>query len=102
MESIYPITAEQISPYVGRHVCAVFHDGSYCIGKIGRVEGGNLYLDEYTHGLASVSTSKANKAKDQISHQMKAKTSAFTPFFSPFAVSLAALAFLFAIPFFFI
>lgn len=102
MELIYPITAERINPYIGRHVCAVLHDGSYFIGKIGRIDGGMLYFDGYTEGLASVSTKNVKKAMEQINHQVKATTSAFTPFAAALAVSLAVLAFLFAIPFFFI
>ena len=99
MEMISPVTAEACSPYIGRPVCAVLHDGSRYYGYLHSVEGGQLRLRSEQD--AAVTSMKKKKR-----HAPEASTKAFYPF-SPFgyqrgtiALDLALIALLFAIPFF--
>lgn len=102
MELISPVTADGVQPFIGRPVCAVLHDGTHVSGVLGGCDGGALTLNPLTaDGTGAVST-KSIKGKTK--QTGKAATSAFGfPFVaSTIALELALIAFLFAIPFFFI
>lgn len=103
---ISPITPEAVSPFIGKTVCAVMHDGKCHYGILRGIDGNQLYLDGGGSGLslASVRSKQGNNWKPT-----KAQTKAFYPYgggfgfgYGAFALSLAALAALFFIPFFFI
>lgn len=107
MEIINPVSAATVQPYIGRPVCAVLHDGSHVYGVLGGCDGTTLTLNPYTGDGAGpgVLTTKSFARKTRQSK--KATTSAFGFPFNPFvtrtiALELALIAFLFAIPFFFI
>jgi hypothetical protein len=95
MEIISPINAETCRSYVGKPVCAVLHDGSRYYGYVHGVEDGRLLLS-YEPQAAVTSAKKKSKNKK------KASTQAF---FGPygygglFALDLALIALLFALPF---
>lgn len=104
MQAISPIHAEAISPYIGRQVCAVLHDGSCIYGTITGVDGGHLLLGGATQGAYTLSTNE-KKAKSQIinRNKAKAKTKAFGyPFGGAYALSLALISLLFLVPFFWV
>lgn len=98
MEAIYPICEETVSPYIGRHVCAVLNDGTYTIGKLCGCQNGGILIDG-AQGQGVINASNVTDAQKKIKSCIeKINTSAFfNPFFFPFA----SLAFLFAFPFFF-
>jgi len=103
MELISPITAEGCSPYIGKPVCAVLQDGTHVYGYLHRVDGEKVYFTSAAEGPGTVSSASAPKAKKQLKEkQDKAQTKFFGPFFPGlFALDLALIAFLFAVPFFF-
>ncbi|MDQ1911527.1 hypothetical protein RAC89_13905 [Paenibacillus sp. GD4] len=104
MQAISPIHAEAISPYIGRQVCAVLHDGSRIYGTITGVDGGHFFAGRsYARSLHTLYERK--KAKSQIinRNKAKAKTKAFGyPFGGAYALSLALISLLFLVPFFWV
>ncbi|KIL40601.1 hypothetical protein SD70_12760 [Gordoniibacillus kamchatkensis] len=103
MERIFPITEEAVMPHIGRCVCAVLHDGTHYYGTLEGVDGGHLIINGYVQRAGEVAT-YAVKKKQPRKKQKEVKTSAFFPGFgfSRFFLPFASLAFLFALPFFFI
>lgn len=100
MEQIYPISVESCTPYVGRHVCAVMHDGSYYIGRLSGVRADGIQLESGSGPDGTISVANVKQAKSQI--QKSSKDVQTKAFFNPFFFPFASLAFLFALPFFFI
>ncbi|MCY9669676.1 hypothetical protein M5X11_32995 [Paenibacillus alginolyticus] len=106
MERIFPICEATCRPYLGSPICAVLHDGTHYYGTIEGIDGNQLIINGYRGVPGEVGIYGLNKnpsAKKQSGKKAKqVKTSAFFPsfgferFFFPFA----ALAFLFAFPFF--
>jgi hypothetical protein len=108
---ITPLTPAGIQPYIGRPVCAVMQDGTRHFGILHGCDGGQLILGAAPGGLtlASLERGKSRKAVPE-----KAKTKAlFGPFgglggfglgfgFGAITLSLAFLAALFFIPWFWI
>lgn len=102
MIPISPVTAETCAPYIGKPVCAVMVDGRHHYGILRGIGDGNVYLDGVGDGLALASL-QGKRRKD--SKPDKAHTNAFYGFgfgVGAFAISLALLASLFFIPWFFI
>lgn len=100
MEHIHPICESSCTPFIGRHLCAVMQDGSYYVGRLTSVTAAGIYLDGGAGPLGTVAATNARQAKTQISKSLK--TVETKAFFNPFFFPFAALAFLFALPFFFI
>lgn len=100
MIPISPVTAETCAPFIGKPVCAVTVDGRHHYGILRGIGDGNLYLDGVGDGL-SLASVRGKRRKD--TKPDKAHTKAFFGFgFGAFAISLALLASLFFIPWFFI
>ncbi|NHN30753.1 hypothetical protein [Paenibacillus agricola] len=103
MERIFPICKETVTPYVGRQICAVLHDGTQYFGNIEKIDGDQIYINGFIRKPGEVGT-LALKNKQSNKKTKKVKTSAFFPGFgfNSFILPFAALAFLFALPFFFV
>jgi hypothetical protein len=103
VERIFPICHETVTPYVGRPICAVLHDGTHYYGTIEGIEGNQLIINGYVRNAGEVGT-LALKKKQSLKKNKKMKTSAFVPGFGfdRFFLPFAALAFLFALSFLFI
>ena len=101
---ISPITAENVSPYIGGQICAVMHDGTRHFGILRGIDGGQLYMDVASDGLAlaSLPDKKRKQAKGMKPEQAHTKAFGFGFGRGAFALSLALLAALFFIPWFFI
>jgi hypothetical protein len=102
MERIFPIDGPTVTPFVGKSVCAVLHDGTHFFGTLEGIDGDRLIINGFAGGPGELET-LAMKKKRPSEKSGQANTSAFFPgfgfnrFFFPFA----ALAFLFALPFLF-
>lgn len=106
VERIFPICEATVMPFVGRPICAVLHDGTHYYGTIEGIDGDRLIINGYLGQQGEVGTYALNNNKSVKKQSAKkakqVKTSAYLPgfgferFFFPFA----ALAFLFALPFF--
>ncbi|MCJ8010885.1 hypothetical protein MUG84_03885 [Paenibacillus sp. KQZ6P-2] len=108
---IYSPSVETCRPHVGRHVCAVLHDGTRLYGTITGVSENGLELD-CAGPRANILSTKAGKDGKQ-----KAKTSAYGYGYRPYgygyrpygygfgaynALAWTSIALLFLIPFLFI
>lgn len=103
MIPITPVTAETCSPYIGRPVCAVMQDGTHHYGILRGIGDGQLYLERGRDELALASLRDRSKAQPKPA--AKAHTKAFYGYglgYGAFAISLALLAALFFVPWFFI
>lgn len=103
MEMIYPINEAGIAPYIGRPVCAATHDGSSFFGTLAGMKDGKLFLNLFTQGDGTVTANlkketmpKQSRVKRVKSKAKQAKTAA--SFKGAFALPLASLAFLSALP----
>lgn len=104
MERISPVSQATCSPYIGRRVCAVLHDGSHVVGTIDSVtERGIVFRQAPGVQILSAKSAKAAKAMGGV--RKKAKTSAFGYGygfgFGTFLLEWALIALLFAFPFFY-
>lgn len=107
---ITPVTAETCARYVGKSVCAVMQDGSRYYGILRGVGDGQLYLEGTPEELALHSLKGRTKSKRKPAAKANTKAFGYGPGygygygfgFGVFALSLALLASLFFIPFFFI
>lgn len=112
MERIYPVTQVTCSPYIGRTVCAIMHDGTQIVGTISGINERGLVLDRAVPGAQVLSTNpkKAHKQLSEI--QRNAKTSAYGyggggyggygGYGYGYGLDWALIALLFTLPFFFI
>lgn len=109
MELINPICDTNVRPHLGKHVCVVLLDGTTIYGTLGGLNGEQLILKSCLEGGEVVSTN-SSKAKAQLQKKhKKAQTAAFGgyygypyggyPYGGGFALDLALIALLFAIPF---
>jgi hypothetical protein len=100
MERIFPITRVGVMPHVGRAVCAVLEDGSHYYGTLEGMDGDQMIIHGYARSPGEVETYALKETKDG-KKSKDAQTSAFFPGFGfrRFSLSLASLAFLFALPF---
>ena len=116
-ERIYPITEDKLAPYIGKPVCAVLHNGDCIQGIISEVRHGQIFFTTGAPPGTTVS-GKAKAAKQgkktgsrstrSTGHKPNADVSSWGypgfPGFYPgysgsFALSIALIALLFAIPF---
>ncbi|WP_309120276.1 hypothetical protein [Paenibacillus sp.] len=110
MKRLHPITPETCSPYVGKTVCAVLHDGTQVVGTISRVTANGIEINGSRSG-ASVLSTRAPVAKKQLQRMAsKANTKAFgygypgygyPGYGYGFGFEWAAIALLFLLPFLF-
>jgi hypothetical protein len=108
MHHIHPICNDTIKPHMGKHVCVVLLDGTEVYGTLGGLEGNQLVLNSCfpcdEGGAANIAGAKG-KGKGR---GKQAQTSAYgfygpiQPYGGRFLFDLALIAFLFAIPFFFV
>ncbi|KKO53414.1 hypothetical protein [Paenibacillus sp. DMB20] len=107
MQIINPVNAGSCRPYIGRHVCAVLHDGTEVVGVLKDVNDRGIMF-EPVGPQAAVLSHNPVKSKKKGAAKKKAETSAFYPgyygFGYPFRRILAfeTIALLFLLPFFFI
>lgn len=106
MIPISPICEETVRPYFGQPVLAVTHDGIRHYGILRGIDGQCLYLDG---GGSELSLASVRSKMGKNWKPTQAQTKAFYPYgagfgfgYAAFALSLAALAALFFVPFFFI
>lgn len=109
MERIYPVTQAACTPYIGKTVCAIMHDGTHVVGTIGGVNERGLVFSGAAPGVQILSTNpkKARKQLDEI--QKRAKTSfygyggyGYGYGYGDYWLDWALIALLFTLPFFFI
>lgn len=110
MERIYPVTESVCMGLKGRPICAVMQDGKRYYGIVEGTNDGKLIINGYSQEAGAVQTFSHKKGKGKKPN--RAKTSAFYPGFGypgfgypgwgfgSIALSLAAIAVLFALPFF--
>lgn len=65
MAFVQPVNEKTVKPLIGQLVCAVMHDGTYYIGTVRHVSGGDVILQGY-QGKGSISADP-HTAKPQIS-----------------------------------
>lgn len=69
MERIYPLTVEKISPYIGKPVCAVLHNGECIQGIVSDVREGKIFFSPRAPGSAVTGKSSAKKQPKKVNHR---------------------------------
>lgn len=111
MHQIYPVCHETVYPCIGKRVCAVTLDGTHYYGTVAEVRDGRVLLTDcaFGEGAVTLAAGKTAGGRKKMNAKKKAKLSGFYGGYGyggygygSYWLSLALIASLFLLPFFFI